>query len=252
MAIWAIVGRSAGSCLSLYPSSALLFGGLAIVYVCFGIAIRHDDVRQNSENQEDLTSLKKNFNSMFPLVTSLSLDMADMKRSGMGNLAPQVVEDFEKKSKAIGGLLARPEFAQTLQLAKDNYCETKTRECVLTVAPGVVSEIVFEARKWSDEDNGLQSVRDRLPYDQARHDAYENTKRAMAESNSKRLLPLLRGANYIRQDLLKSGPVSPDDKRADAIFAQALAGTPINWSDMVHIADYMQDLLKEHVPPPAN
>jgi hypothetical protein len=131
------------------------------------------------------------------------------------------------------------------------------------MAPGIVEEMKYWAIRWNRDDRDLENEKKAEIFKanalgdtvtNARIEApFEKKRRELAVTYSKQLLPLLKSANYLREELLRSAlmmeQTTEDNTMAD-IFARALAGDSIQWREMGEISGYMDNLVKKFVTVP--
>jgi hypothetical protein len=91
----------------------LLFGALALVYVAFGIGIRHDDVRQSNNDRAEIQTLKDNttklINSFNSVVPPLEADLTAIKNkinsSSPVNINPKELQGLQSRAAALQTLI---------------------------------------------------------------------------------------------------------------------------------------------------
>jgi hypothetical protein len=240
------------------------FGFLAVVYIAFGIAIRHDEVQQNDRNsqrsEEDRKELRENrgrmdsrmdsvlasFQVTYSQLGSLSSEIAVMRTGllrAMHKNDPQVITSLQQQ-------------AQAAQVQVDNL----SRELLaLTMAPQIAGQLLdwnqerearqqdLHNREWEEQTHFRQErpgdgkgVDDIMARWQIKYDK-------MDEEYAVKLKGLVATADFVRRELLQRLSPQQIDKLEEQQFAQAIKD-PLAL-DRKAAAAYLEELARR-VPTP--
>ena len=131
---------------------------------------------------------------------------------------------------------------------------------LITMAPAIISQMEFWARKWDTDDRVIW--KQLMLLDPSRPDGPEvDQKRKLLlqrrvsedDEYTKQVLPLITSANYMREEFLwtlSNYEQTKDDNKVAAIFSKTLAGQPMGWGEMRAITNYMEGLTKRVAPAP--
>jgi hypothetical protein len=234
----------------------------AIAYSCIavGVAGFAASIYQRRQFSSDIRHLVNDDAKLVANTGSLVSSTSTMV-TGFGILMPRLaaleshVSDLDVKI-ASAREKHDPRLVADLQaqvIATRKEAAKLSETMLLSLAPGVVSEMQYWAHKWPEDDASLTDEIQRVL--SAHPSASPEESRLLIEpiqrrrsylsaENTMQIQPLLTNANYIREALLRNSEKTQEDKAVDAIFAKALAGQSINWVEMISIADYMQELVR--------
>jgi hypothetical protein len=180
----------------------------------------------------------------------------------VGIMLPQVealnthIGELDVKIAAAKG---NPKLLQELQnqaTAARARAESLSTTLLLSVVPGVVNELQARWNACNDADQRSENMFrmsrnvDTPRLEQERLDQeYRKNQFARNASCTNSALPLVRSANYLREELLRKLPPSArqseEDKKADALFSGLLSGAePASYMPLATAADYLDRVSK--------
>ena len=130
------------------------------------------------------------------------------------------------------------------------------RTLLLSLAPGIVSNMQAWRDKWDSDDRGWVSQLDQIQLNLG-HDASPQEIEAaqrpvrqrqtqMDKDHTLAVLPMMTSANYLREQLLRGTELTADDHKNALIFDDILAGKPIHWYEMKQVTTYMALLVGKY------
>jgi hypothetical protein len=137
--------------------------------------------------------------------------------------------------------------------AKKQY-DDASLTLLLTMAPGIISELTSWTIKWTDKDNDIEKASSPSKPNPTPEEV-DKLKRAVYSQRlqlnteyTREIMPLLMSTKYLRDELLRRLPNHQETERernVDAIFAKVLAGQPMNYVDMSNVYGDVKNLIEK-------
>ncbi len=228
----------------------------------FDVGARRSSDQTNTKLLQDTEASLKKTGELMDKTGALITSTNDMV-SRLGLMQPQLTATTDHVANIDKKLNIAKEQNDTEQIATLQAEKQVALSSLLTMAPGIVAEMRYWARRWDDEDRTLEGswqvaistsqppvlfntpeyARIKQSFDQKRTD--------LAIAYSKQLLPLMLSANYLREELREMVPVSErgaEDNTVAGIFSMVLAGNTIRWNEMGEATRYVDQLVRKFGP----
>lgn len=206
---------------------------------------REETSRRDNELIERTAGLVNQVGALAPMV--------DLTRKKVGDLDNELQVSITNRDTQRTIDLRRQ-----LTAAKKQYADTSLA-LLLTVAPGIVTEMQRWAIKWSDDDQSIQQSYRRTLENQTKGSAeYKRisqeeqlAKDGLNAKNTKQVRALITSAKYLRDELrdkFSNQPQIREEHDVDAIFDEVFDGQSITFYDMIKAARYMGAFVSAHTP----
>jgi hypothetical protein len=224
------------------------------IIVCFVLMLgeiwmmsRDRDTHDKTEKDARDTEQQQSANISYLMLQSstANANLADINRK---------VDNAKGDHQLIAKLQPKIAAAQT-------QAASATRALLLSLAPGIVDEMRYLADQWDVEDRRAEigPMRDQFKkahpeikdpdIDEALFNFRAKQKADLTASYVKKILPVMTSANSLREELLRGSQLTDEDNKNALIFAKALGGESIYWSQMGQVAGYMAKLVRSSLTP---
>lgn len=228
------------------------------------LSIGHERTEQTNKQQEALRQAQEHIAEERGRFDAIATKLNNVVTT-VGVMLPQVTESNTRMSSIefkIAAAQCNPRLIAALQAeaakAKED-ADAISKRALLSMAPGIVAEMVRWEVQWDREDNVLEQqskaarpLRQANPQEQARlaQLAQDISKKRsdLAIAYTNQLKPLLTNASYLREGLLRGSKETEEDKKNAALFTKALSGQAIQWYEMRTLTNYMENLVKRFAP----
>jgi hypothetical protein len=222
----------------------------------FDVGQRRSNDQTNRQLLEDVSASLKKTDNLVDQTKVLVTNTNEMV-SRLGLMQPQITVTTDLLAKIDKKINVAIKEKNTEQVATLQAEKGAALSALLAMAPGIVAEMIYWANKW-DMDDRVWDTRIRMeqgkflpPQDFERVvGPLKKAREDMDNDHTRQILPIVTGANYIREQLLHGSELTQDDKKNALIFAKVLAGETIHWNEMRSITTYMDSLVRRLVPNP--